>query len=115
MQTAYHTQYHLVQDMQINFIQVNKAYQLMLKFSATPACLNLLGDYLQELCLYAFQKDIFFHIKAVLKPEHIKAALAGKIPLYYNSISNTMLKEHQPPELMGGNRLAVKNVHVLFT
>ncbi|KAL7940579.1 hypothetical protein V8C42DRAFT_349396 [Trichoderma barbatum] len=80
---------------------------------ATPACLDLLGDYLREFCLCAFRKDVFFHIKAVLEPEHAKAALAGEIPLCYDSVRNAMLKEHQPPELAGGNRLAVKDVHVL--
>ncbi|KAL6790177.1 hypothetical protein GGI42DRAFT_365675 [Trichoderma sp. SZMC 28013] len=114
MQTAYRARYHLVRDVWIDFIRVNKAYQLMLEFSATPACLDLLGDYLRELCLCAFRKDVFFHIKAVLEPEHVKAALAGEIPLCYDSVRNAMLKEHQPPELVGGNRLAVKDVHVLF-
>ncbi|KAL7903798.1 hypothetical protein GGI35DRAFT_491555 [Trichoderma velutinum] len=114
MQTAYRARYHQVRDVRIDFIRVNKAYQWMLEFSAVPACLDLLGDYLRELCLCAFRKDVFFHIKAVLKPECTKAALAGEIPLCYNSVKDSLLKEHQFLQLAAGNRLAVKDIHVLF-
>lgn len=114
MQTAYRARYHQVRDVRIDFIRVNKAYQWMLEFSATPACLNILEDYLQELCLYAFQKDIFFHVKSVLKPECREAALSGEIPLCYNSIMNSMLKDYQPLQLTEGNRLAIKGIYVLF-
>jgi hypothetical protein len=50
MQTAYRARYHQVRDVQIDFIRVNKAYQWMLEFSAIPACLDILEDYLRELC-----------------------------------------------------------------
>ncbi|KAL7940156.1 hypothetical protein V8C42DRAFT_356442 [Trichoderma barbatum] len=98
MQTAYRARYHQVRDVRINFIRVNKAYQWMLEFSAIPACLDLLEDYLRELCLCAFRKDV-----SALKPECIEAAMM-----------NSILEEYQPLQLAWGNRLAVKDINVLF-
>ncbi|KAL9567388.1 hypothetical protein ACKAV7_008463 [Fusarium commune] len=114
MQNVYRARYHQVRDIQINFIRVNKAYQWMLEFSAIPKCLDLLENYLRELCLCAFRKDVFFHVKLALKPEHLESALSGEIPLCYQSVNNAMLKDHQPLQLAQGNRLAVKDIHVLF-
>ncbi|KAH8654320.1 hypothetical protein BGZ61DRAFT_435165 [Ilyonectria robusta] len=114
MQTVYRARYHQVRDVRIDFIRVDKAYQWMLEFSAIPMCLDLLENYLRELCLCAFRKDVFFHVKSALKPECMEAALAGDIPLCYDSVNNAMLKDYQPLQLAQGNRLAVKDVHVLF-
>ncbi|CAG1970840.1 unnamed protein product [Fusarium graminearum] len=83
MQNVYCARYHQVRDVRIDFIRVNKAYQWMLEFSAVPNCLDLLENYLRELCLCAFRKDVFFHVKSALKPESLEAALSGEIPLCY--------------------------------
>lgn len=114
MQNVYRARYHQVRDVRIDFIRVNKAYQWMLEFSAIPKCLDLLENYLRELCLCAFRKDVFFHVKSALKPEYLESALSGQIPLCYESVNNAMLKDHQPLQLAQGNRLAVKDIHVLF-
>ncbi|WKT53662.1 hypothetical protein QSH57_004246 [Fusarium oxysporum f. sp. vasinfectum] len=114
MQNVYRARYHQVRDVRIDFIRVNKAYQWMLEFSAIPRCLDLLENYLRELCLCAFRKDVFFHVKSALKPEYLESALSGEIPLCYNSVSNAMVKNHQPLQLAQGNRLAVKDINVLF-
>jgi hypothetical protein len=96
MQTVYRARYHQVRDVRIDFIRVDKAYQWMLAFSAVPACLELLEEYLRELCLCAFRKDVFFHIKSALKPECIEAALAGSIPLCCASVQNALRQDDQP-------------------
>ncbi|RTE69498.1 hypothetical protein BHE90_016118 [Fusarium euwallaceae] len=114
MQTVYRARYHQVRDVRIDFIRVDKAYQWMLEFSAIPTCLDLLESYLRELCLCAFRKDVFFHVKSALKPERMEAALSGDTPLCYDSVNDAMLKEYQPLQLAHGNRLAVKDIHVLF-
>ncbi|RSL86279.1 hypothetical protein CDV31_016424 [Fusarium ambrosium] len=94
MQTVYRARYHQVRDVRIDFIRVDKAYQWMLEFSAIPTCLDLLESYLRELCLCAFRKDVFFHVKSALKPERMEAALSGDIPLCYDSVNDAMLKEY---------------------
>ncbi|KAH7111566.1 hypothetical protein EDB81DRAFT_894279 [Dactylonectria macrodidyma] len=114
MQTVYRARYHQVRDVRIDFIRVDKAYQWMLEFSAIPGCLDLLENYLRELCLCAFRKDVFFHAKSALKPEYMEAALSREIPLCYDSVNSAMLEDYQPIQLAHGNRLAVKDVHVLF-
>lgn len=90
MQTAYRARCHQVRDVRIDFIRVDRAYQWMLEFSAIPTCLDPLENYLQELCLCAFRKDVFFHVKSALKPEYMEVALSGEIPLCYNSMNNAM-------------------------
>ena len=65
----------------------------MLEFSASPACLDLLDNYLRELCLCAFRKDVFFHAKSALMPEYMEAALSGEIPLCYDGVNNAMLED----------------------
>ncbi|VUC37186.1 unnamed protein product [Clonostachys rosea] len=114
LQTIYRARYHQVRDVRVDFIRVDKAYQWMLEFSGIPACLDLLEGYLRELCLCAFRKDVFFHVKAALKPDYMEAALSGEIPLCYDSVNDAMLKENQPLQLAHGNRLAVKDVHGQF-
>jgi hypothetical protein len=114
MQTAYRAQYRQVRDVRIDFIRVDKAHQWMLAFSAVPACLDLLEEYLRELCMCMFRKDVFFHIRSALKPECAEAALAGATPLYYASVQNIMHQDSQSLPLAEGNRLAVKDIDVLF-
>ncbi|KAH7186861.1 hypothetical protein DER44DRAFT_858398 [Fusarium oxysporum] len=114
MQNVYRARYHQVRDVRIVFIRMNKAYQWMLEFNSIPMRLDLLENYLRELCLCAFRKDVFFHVKSALKPEYLESALPGEIPLCYDSVNNAMLKDHQPLQLAQGNRLAVKDIHVLF-
>ncbi|KAH7191047.1 hypothetical protein BKA60DRAFT_662516 [Fusarium oxysporum] len=80
-----------VRDVRIDFIRVNKAYQWMLEFSAIPMCLELLENYLRQLCLCAFRKDVFFYAKSALKPEYLESALSGEIPLCYDSKPCRML------------------------
>ncbi|KAH6974708.1 hypothetical protein EDB80DRAFT_768800 [Ilyonectria destructans] len=114
MQTAYHARYRQVRDVRIDFIRVDKARQWMQDFSAVPSCLELLEKYLRQLCLCAFRKDVFTHIKSVLRPEHIEAALSGEVPLCYDSVDKVLIERHRPPQLAYGHRLAVKNIDVLF-
>ncbi|KAG7000021.1 hypothetical protein FocnCong_v012501 [Fusarium oxysporum f. sp. conglutinans] len=114
MQAAYHARYRQVRDVRIDFIRVDKARQWMIEFSSVPDCLQLLEKYLQQLCLCAFRKDVFTYIKSVLHPDHIEAALAGEIPLCYESVHDALAERHRPPQLAYGNRLAVKNIDVLF-
>ncbi|KAM6508534.1 hypothetical protein FALCPG4_018374 [Fusarium falciforme] len=114
MQAAYHARYRQIRDVRIDFIRVGKVRQWMIEFSAVPAYLDLLADYLRQFCLYAFRKDVFTHIKSTLHPERKEATLAGEIPLYYDSIREALAERHRPPELAHGRRLAVKNIDVLF-
>ncbi|PVH90415.1 hypothetical protein DM02DRAFT_678624 [Periconia macrospinosa] len=76
MQSAYHARYSQIRDVRIDFIRADKTYQWMTEFSAVPACLDLLGEYLEQLCLCAFGKDIFAFIQHLLHKDHVKAALA---------------------------------------
>jgi hypothetical protein len=115
MQSAYHARYGQVRDVRLDFIRIDKARQWMIEFSAVPACLNFLEKYLRQLCLCAFRKDVFRHIKSVLDPESTEAALAGEIPLCYTSIEASLKKEFRPPKLAHGNRLGVKSMDVLFS
>ncbi|KAH7109785.1 hypothetical protein EDB81DRAFT_849298 [Dactylonectria macrodidyma] len=114
MQTAYHARYRQVRDVRVDFIRVDKARQWMQDFSAVPSCLELLEKYLRQLCLCAFRKDVFTHIKSVLRPEHMEAALSGEVPLCYDSVDKVLIERHRPPQLAYGHRLAVKNIDVLF-
>ncbi|KIW21998.1 uncharacterized protein PV07_12601 [Cladophialophora immunda] len=87
----------------------------MIEFSGVPACLDFLEKYLRQLCLCAFRKDVFRHIKSVLDPEKAEAALAGEVPLCYASIGKVLKKEYRPLNLAHGNRLGVKSMDVLFS
>ena len=115
MQAAYRSHYPQVRDVRVDFIRVHKAHQWMLEFSAVPACLDLLEKYLRQLCLCAFRKDVFTHITSTLDPEHRAAALAGEVPLCYDSISQALDAAYGEPHLAHGHRLAVKDINNLFT
>lgn len=118
MQAAYQARYRQVRDVRVDFIRINKARQWMLDFSAIPNCSQLLEKYLRQLCLRAFRKDVFTHIKSVLHPDHAEAALAGEVPLCYERVNNVLvergLRPPPPPRLAHGHRLAVKDINILF-
>jgi hypothetical protein len=114
MQAAYHSLYRQIRDVRIDFVGVDKARQLMIEFSSVPDCLQLLEKYLRRLCLCAFRKDVFAYIKSVLHPDHMEAALAGEVPLCYDSVRDTLAEGHRPPQLAYRHRLAVKIIDVLF-
>jgi hypothetical protein len=114
MQAAYHAKYRQIRDVRVDFIRVDKARQWMIEFSAVPSCLDVLGKYLRQLCLCTFRKDVFAHIQSELHPDCVEAALAGQIPLCYESIQQVMKEEGQELPLAHGPRVAVKNVDVLF-
>ncbi|PVH90385.1 hypothetical protein DM02DRAFT_547899, partial [Periconia macrospinosa] len=115
MQSAYHARYSQIRDVRIDFIRVDKARQWMTEFSAVPACLDLLEEYLEQLCLCAFRKDVFSFIRHLLHKDYVKAALAGQIPLCWPSVNQALKSKHQPPKLAMGNRLAVKSIEVIFS
>lgn len=114
MQAAYHARYSQIRDVRIDFIRVDKARQWMLEFSSVPACQSLLENYLKQLCLCAFRKDVFTHIRPLIHSDHVEAALAGQIPLCLRSVERILIERHQPLHLAGGKRIAVKSLDVLF-
>jgi len=114
MQAAYHARYSMVRDVRFDFIRVDKVRQWMQEFSAVPACLDFLEKYLRQLCLCSFRKDVFSHIKSLIHKDHVEAALAGRVPLCWPSVDRVLKEKHRPPQLATGNRLAVKNINVLF-
>jgi hypothetical protein len=87
----------------------------MMEFSSLPPCLDLLEDFLRQLCLCTFRKDVFTQIKRLLHPDYAAKALAGEIPLCWPSIDQALQQWARPPQLARGNRLAVKSFDVLFT
>lgn len=115
MQAVYHARYSQTRDVRTDFIRTDKTRQWMAEFSAVPVCLGLLEEYLEQLCLCAFRKDVFSSIRHLLHRDQVEAALAGKIPLCWPSINRVLKNQHQPPKLAAGNRLAVKSVEVLFS
>lgn len=115
MQAVYHARYSQIRDVRIDFIRVDKTRQWMTEFSAVPVCLDLLEEYLEQLCLCAFRKDVSSHIRHLLHRDQVEPALADQIPLCWPSIDRILKDKHRPPKLAAGNRLAVKSVQVLFS
>lgn len=113
LQAAYHRRYRQIRDVRIDFIRVDRARQWMLEFSAVPGCLAYLRTYLRQLCLCAFRKDVFLPLKPFLKAERVEAALAGEIPLCFDSLGDA-LDDRYRLQLACGKRLAVQSVDVLF-
>ncbi|KAM6504550.1 hypothetical protein FSOLCH5_015456 [Fusarium solani] len=99
MQTVYRARYHQVRDVRIDFIRVDKAYQWMLEFSAIPTCLDLVERYLRELCLCAFRKDVFFHVKSALKPEYDHFERQGWSESHIACCSNRASMPSKPHEV----------------
>jgi hypothetical protein len=115
MQNAYRARYTQVRDVRADFIAVSKIEQLMQQFRGFPQCQEFLEDELRQMCLCAFRKDVFQHIKDLLKKDAVEDALAGKVPLYWSSLNRVLRSRHCPPRLATGKRLAVQSVDVLFS
>ena len=115
MQAAYRTRYSQIRDVRLDYIRVDKARQWITKFSAVPSCLDLLEEYLRQLCLCGFRKGMFSYIKSALYPDQIDAALAGLTPLCHDSVKGAVKENNLHVPLAHGHRLAVKSVDVLFT
>jgi hypothetical protein len=70
---------------------------------------------LQQICLCAFRKDVFEHIKTLLKKDCVEKALSGEIPLCWPSVNRVLRPQHSPVHLVQGKRLAVQSIDALFT
>ena len=114
MQHAYHARYGQIRDVREDFIRVNKIHQLMQQFEGILECQEFLEDVLQQICLCAFRKDVFQHIKHLVKKGCVEEALAGKVPLCWPSVNRILRPRHSPAHLVKGKRLAVQSVDVLF-
>jgi len=114
MQQAYHARYSQIRDVREDFIRVNKIQQLMQQFEGIPECQEFLEDVLQQICLCAFRKDVFQHIKRLVKKECVEEALAGKVPLCWSSVNRILRPRHSPTHLVKGKRLGVQSIDVLF-
>jgi hypothetical protein len=114
MQRAYRARYSQIRDVQDDFIRVSKIHQLMQEFGEHPRCQGFLQDTLQQICLCAFRKDVFQHIKHLIRKDCLEGALAGKVPLCWPSV-NRVFKPRSSPLLVSGGRLAVQSIEVLFT
>lgn len=114
MQRAYHARYSQIRDVRIDFISVNKIQQLMQQFEGIAPCQEFLEDVLRQLCLCAFRKDVFQHIKHLLRRDCIADALAGKVALCWPSLNRVLRSRYSPAQLVIGQRLAVQSLDVLF-
>jgi hypothetical protein len=115
MQQAYRARYGQVRDVRDDFIRVSKIHQLMQEFRGRPQCQAFLQDTLRQICLCAFRKDVFQHIKHLIKKECVEDALAGRIPLCWPSVDRALRPQCRPLCLVSGARLAVQSIEVLFT
>jgi hypothetical protein len=93
-------------------ITVDKIRQLIQQFGEAPRCQDFLERVLVQLCLCAFRKDVFQHIRPLLKKNCVDDALAGHVPLCWPSM-NRVLRQG-PAYLVTGKRLAVQSIDVLF-
>ena len=114
MQAVYRRHYGRIRDVRIDFIRVDRIRQLMIEFSGVTACVERLENILCQLCLCAFRKDVFAHIQSTLHADSVEAALAGEVPLCYQSIQEVLQEQYRPLRLAYGPRVAVKNIDVLF-
>lgn len=114
MQAVYRRHYRQIRDVRIDFIRVDRIRQWMIEFSGTAACVERLEHLLCQLCLCAFRKDVFAHVQSTLHPDSIEAALAGEVPLCYESIQEVLQEQYRPLRLAYGSQVAVKNIDVLF-
>ena len=114
MQAVYRRHYGRIRDVRIDFIRVDRIRQWMIEFSGVTACVERLEILLCQLCLCAFRKDIFAHIQSTLQADSVEAALAGEVPLCYESIQEVLQEQYRPLQLAYGPRVAVKNIDVLF-
>ena len=114
MQAVYRRHYGRIRDVRIDFIRVDRIRRWMIEFGGVAACTDRLEDLLRQLCLCAFRKDVFAHIQSTLHTDSVEAALAGEVPLCYESIQEVLQEQHRPPRLAYGPQVVVKNVDVLF-
>ena len=112
MQMAYHAHYSQVRDVRKDFIAIDKIRQLMQQFAEVPQCQDFLERVLVQMCLCAFRKDVFQHIRHLLKKSCVEDAIGGRVPLCWPSVNRVL--RHQPAYLVTGKRLAVQSIKVLF-
>ena len=113
MQAAFHARYAQIRDVRLDFLRVHQAHRWMEEFSSIP-CLDLLEDFLRQLSLCVFRKDVFLQLKRLLHPDHASRALAGEAPLSHDSISGLFIKGAQPLQLLDQRRIAVKSMDTIF-
>ena len=114
MQSAYHARYSQVRDVRDDFIRVSKIQALLQEFQASPQCQDFLQDMLRQLCLCVFRKDVFQHIRHIVKKGSLEEALAGRVPLCWASVRAALQPRHRTLTLVSGKRLAVQSIEVLF-
>ncbi len=114
MQKAYRARYGQIRDAREDFIRVSKVHGWMEEFSSVAASLDFLEDYLRQLCMRAFRKDVFTYIKQMLKRNRSEEALGGNVALCYDAVQSVVKAKHRPLHLVTGNRLSVKSIEVLF-
>ncbi|KAJ6041645.1 hypothetical protein N7460_007035 [Penicillium canescens] len=114
IQAAFHARYAQIRDVRLDFLRVHQAHRWMEEFSSIPPCLDLLADFLRQLSLCVFRKDVFLQVKRLLHPDHASRALAGEVPLSYDSISGVFIEGAQPLQLLDQRRIAVKSVDTIF-
>lgn len=114
MQKAYRARSRQIRDIQDDFIRVSKVQSLLEQFQGSPQCLDFLHDFLCQLCLCAFRKDVFQQIKPLLKKEGIEEALEGRVPLCASSVSAALKARFRSLNIVSGKRLAVQSIEVLF-
>jgi hypothetical protein len=114
MQTAYRARYGQIRDVQADFIRVSKIQGLLQQFKDSPPCRDYLQEVLQQLCLCAFRKDVFQHVKGLLKKDMVEKALAGEVALCGPSVKEALRPRYRSLNLVSGKRLAVQSIEVLF-
>jgi hypothetical protein len=114
MQSAYRARYSQIRDVQDDFIRVSKIQGLLQQFKDSPQCRAYLQEVLQQLCLCAFRKDVFQHIKGLLKKDMVEKALAGEVALCMPSVKEALRPRYRSLNLASGKRLAVQSIEVLF-
>jgi hypothetical protein len=114
MQAAYRARYPQIRDVRLDFLRVHQAHQWIEEFSSIPPCLDLLEDFLRQLSLCVFRKDVFSQVKRLLHPDHASRALAGEVPLCHNSITKVFIEGAKRLQLLDQRRVAVKSVDTIF-
>lgn len=61
-----------------------------------------------------FRKDVFLQVKRLLRTDHADHALAGEVPLSYDSIRSVFIEGAQELPLLNQRRVAVKSVDTIF-
>lgn len=114
MQSAYRAHSRQIRDVKEDFIHVSKAQGFLQQFQDYPACQEFIQEYLCQLCLCAFRKDVFQNIRHLIKKRRVTEALSGQVPLCMPSVTTILKTEFSALPLVSGNNLAVQSVEVLF-